>query len=63
MSTKVIDLKVVNNVEDVRKVLDLFKVRPDAEINVTNDDGDPATIWLLEETLSDGSKVYNLRIS
>jgi hypothetical protein len=67
MSTKMIDLKVVNTVAELNKVLDLFTCRvtsPDpTEINVTNEDGDPAWIRLFEETLSDGSKIYNLRIA
>ena len=67
---RTLQLVVVNTVSELRDVLDLFRVREsdnllvrEEEIALVNSDGDALTLRLVEETLSDGSKVYNVEAS
>lgn len=63
---KTIATRIVNTLAELRVALDQLgdpsyspRVRED-EIYTQNADGDPLTVRLVEEILSDGSKVYNI---
>lgn len=61
---------VINTVEDLHKVLpmlvpveaDNLHVSDD-EVHTVNESGDPIMLRLIEETLTDGSHVYNIEVS
>jgi len=60
---RIIAQRVVNTKAHLQEVLDQF-VQDEADaIYITNADGEPVLIKLFEETLTDGSIVYNLVIS
>jgi hypothetical protein len=64
-SSKVLDRTVVTNARELQHTLDtLFNthdISPD-EIVVFGSNGEPLLVRLIEDTLTDGSKVYNINI-
>ena len=72
---KTLDVKVVNDLAELKTVIGLLRnaaafraetygeIAPADSIYIVNDDGDPVTLTLVEEVLSDGSKVYNVVVS
>ena len=53
--------RTIHTLDDLRKFLDADC--DDDEVRYVSIDGDPVEIRLIEETLSDGSKVENIEVS
>jgi hypothetical protein len=62
-SSKVLSSRTVEDARTLLRVLDeMTDITVPEDITVFGSDGEPLRVRLIEDTLTDGSKVYNLNI-